>query len=108
MSEAGFEKVAAIDDVPDSMPFSVQLTSGEDICLVKVNGEIFAFEDRCTHAEFPMSDGELVDDYIIECGLHGAQFDVRTGEAVELPATEELVTYEVKLQGGDVWLRVEG
>jgi 3-phenylpropionate/trans-cinnamate dioxygenase ferredoxin subunit len=108
MSEPGFESVTSVDALPENTPIAVQLTNGEEICLVRVNERVYAFEDRCTHAEFPMSDGEMVDDYVIECGLHGAQFDVRSGEVLELPATDELSTYEVKLEDGTVWVKARG
>lgn len=101
----GFEKVASLADLPEETPVSVELGSGDGVCLVKIRNEVFAIENRCTHAEFPMSDGEMVDDYVIECGLHGAQFDIRTGKVLELPATEDLPCHEVEIIDGEVWIR---
>ena len=105
MSTDGFERVAALDDLREGMPMSVELSNNEQVCIVKVSGQIFAISNSCTHAEFPMSDGEMVDDYIIECGLHGAQFDVRDGSVMELPAMEPIGCYEVKTEEGDIWVR---
>ena len=105
MTQPGFERVASLSDLPEGTPVAVELSSGEGLCLVKVQGEVYAFEDRCSHAEFPLSDGEMVDDHAIECSLHGAQFDVRTGEAIEAPASESLSLYEVKLEDGDILVR---
>lgn len=105
MIERGFERVASLSDLPESAPVAVEFAGGETLCLVRVKGEVYAFEDRCSHAEFPMSDGEMVDDHAIECALHGAQFDVRTGEAIEGPATESLALYEVHVDGDDVLVR---
>lgn len=102
MSEADFERVASADDLADGVPVEVELESGRGVCLVKVNDEIYALENRCTHAEFPMSEGDMVDDYVIECGLHGARFDVRNGKVLDLPATEDLPCYTVKVVDGDV------
>ncbi len=107
MSDGVFEKVAAVADVPEAMPFAVQLGSGASVCLVRVGGEVYACADRCSHAEFPMSDGDMVDEYVIECGLHSAQFDIRTGEALEQPADAPLSLYDVKLEDGAIWIRVE-
>jgi 3-phenylpropionate/trans-cinnamate dioxygenase ferredoxin subunit len=107
MSEGGYERVAALTDVPEGSPLAVRLQSGAGVCVVRVGGEIYAFADRCSHADFPMSDGDMVDDYVIECGLHGAQFDVRTGEALEEPAESPLSLYGVKLRDGTIWIRVE-
>lgn len=86
-------------------PVGVELSNGEQVCLVKVGEEIFAFENRCSHADFPMSDGELVDDFVIECCLHGAQFDVRDGAVLEPPADEPLSMYAVELKDGGIWIR---
>lgn len=105
MNEAGFEKVASVDDLADGAPVSVQLANGEEICLVVVQGQVYAFQNRCTHAEFPMSDGDMVDDYVIECGLHGAQFDIRSGKVLELPAEQDLPCYEAKIDDGEVWVK---
>ncbi len=105
MSAAEYERVASVDDLPEHTPVPCELENGSEVCLVKVRGEVYAFANQCTHAEFPLSDGEMVDDYIIECGLHGAQFDVRTGEVVELPATENLPCYDVKIEDGEVLVR---
>ncbi|NIM51860.1 MAG: Rieske 2Fe-2S domain-containing protein [Gemmatimonadales bacterium] len=105
MTEPGFERVVSLGDLPEGTPVAVELSTGEGLCLIKVRGEVFAFEDRCSHADFALSDGEMVDDHAIECPLHGAQFDVRTGEAIEAPATESLSLYEVKLENGDVLVR---
>ncbi len=105
MNDIEFERVADLDEIADGVPVGVQLRSGVPICLVKVKQEVYAFADRCSHAEFPMSDGEMVDDYVIECGLHGAQFDIRTGQVVELPANEDLPCYEVKIENGAVLVR---
>ncbi len=108
MSDEGFEKVAVMADLPEGTPVAVQLGGGEAVCLVRVGDEVFACEDRCSHAEFPMSDGEMVDDYVIECGLHGAQFDIRTGGVLELPACEDLQMYEVKVARDDVLVKSRG
>jgi 3-phenylpropionate/trans-cinnamate dioxygenase ferredoxin subunit len=105
VTEPGFDRVASLGDLPEGTPVAVQLSSGQGLCLVRVQGEVYAFEDRCSHADFPLSDGEMVDDHAIECPLHGAQFDVRTGEAIEAPAKESLELYEVKLEDGDVLVR---
>ena len=105
MSEADFEKVASLDELPEETPVGVELKNGEGVCLVKVKGEVYAFQNRCTHAEFPMSDGDMVEEHVIECGLHGAQFDIRTGEVIELPATDALPCHEVKVENGDIWVR---
>ena len=104
MSVDGFERVASLEELPDQTPTSVE-RDGTSICLIRVGNDVFAISNNCTHADFPMSDGEMVEDFVIECGLHGAQFDIRDGTVMELPATESIGCYEVKIENGEVWLR---
>ena len=75
------------------------------IALHRVGDEYFATADTCTHMDFSLSDGYLDDDRV-ECGLHMAQFCVRTGKALSLPATQPLPTYPVRLEGETVLVGV--
>lgn len=92
-------------ELPEGTPVAVTV-NGRSLCLVKVGGVVFACQDRCTHAEFPMSEGEMVDDYVIECALHGARFDIRTGAVLELPATEDLPVFPVRVEDGKVLVQL--
>lgn len=67
--------------------------------LCNVGGEFFAVAERCTHAAFSLATGRL-DGSRIECPLHGAQFDVRDGSPVRLPASKPLATHPVTVEGG--------
>ncbi len=75
------------------------LVGETSVCVVKVKDEVFAVADTCSHAEASLSEGET-SDYKIECWLHGAEFDLRTGAAISLPATEALETFTV-IDNGD-------
>lgn len=108
MNDTGYERVATLDDLAEGVPVAVDLGRDEQVCLVKFRGEVYAFSNSCSHADFSMSDGELVDDFIVECGLHGAQFDIRDGSVLEPPATEPLTCYDVKVVNGDVLLQRGG
>jgi 3-phenylpropionate/trans-cinnamate dioxygenase ferredoxin subunit len=59
-----------------------------------VGEEVFAVSNICTHSYAELSDGE-VNGFTIECWLHGAEFDLRTGAVITLPATEALETFKV-------------
>jgi len=72
--------------------------NGRSICVAKVNGEVFALDDTCSHADASLSEGEIIDG-AIECWLHGAHFDLRTGEALTPPAVSPITRYEVKVDG---------
>ena len=74
------------------------------ILVCNIDGEIYALEDKCTHQDFELSPGKL-DGAEIECVLHGAKFDVRTGQALCAPAYASVPTFEVKLHDGAIWTR---
>ena len=74
---------------------------GTDVCVVKVDGEVFAIGDVCSHSDASLSEGE-VSDHKIECWLHGAEFDLRTGEALTPPAVAPVKTYSVTIDGDSV------
>ena len=70
--------------------------NGEDVLVVRVGDEVLAVSDVCSHSEVSLSDGEVYD-CKVECWMHGATFDLRTGHALTLPATESIETYAVAL-----------
>ena len=69
---------------------------GEEIVLCNVEGEIYALHGICTHEELPLDGGE-VEDGVLTCEWHGAQYDVRTGDVCSLPATRPLKTYDTRV-----------
>lgn len=73
------------------------------ILVCNVEGALYAVEDRCSHDNAPLDNGEL-DDYEIECPRHGARFDVRSGKALCLPATRAIETYAVEVRGDELWI----
>jgi 3-phenylpropionate/trans-cinnamate dioxygenase ferredoxin subunit len=104
-----FERICALADVPEDGSLRVELPD-VDIAVVNFEGEIFAIEDVCSHAEVPLTDGE-VEEFngapTIECALHGSCFDLRTGEPTNLPATEPVPVYPVRVEGDDVLVDVD-
>lgn len=94
--------VASLDDLAPGEPLLVRV--GETpVCLVNVDGTVLAVHDICTHALESLSGGWVEGDRI-ECPRHGAQFDLRTGEALTPPATRALPTYRVEVRDGRVLL----
>jgi nitrite reductase/ring-hydroxylating ferredoxin subunit len=71
---------------------------GRRIALCNVDGEFFAIDDVCTHAYASLADGYIEGDQV-ECPLHGACFDIRTGKVKSAPASVDLKTYPVKVEG---------
>ncbi len=99
-----FHDVAAADALGDEEAMAV--TVGKmDIALYNLGGEIFATADLCTHAYASMADG-FIDDGQIECPLHGACFDIKTGKALTAPASVDLQTFPVKVENGRIFVGV--
>lgn len=73
----------------------------KDVCVVRLEDEVFAVADTCSHADASLSEGE-VNGAKIECWLHGAEFDLRSGQALTPPATEGLEVFEVTRDGDTV------
>ena len=107
MNDDQFEYVASIGELDEALPCCVQLSTGEQVCLVRLQNEVYGISEECPHGEFGMSDGAVVDDYVIECGMHGTQFDLRDGSVIESPASEPIQSYLVKVEGDGVWVRAE-
>jgi len=78
----------------------------QGILLCKVNGSVYAIDDRCTHDDGPLGEGRL-DGFQIECPRHGARFDIRDGRAVRMPAVSPVKAYPVRVEGGQVFVEVE-
>lgn len=74
------------------------------ILVVNLDGELYALEDKCTHEDFELSAGPIDGDQI-ECTLHGARFDLRTGEALCAPAYTAVPKFPVKREDGAIWTR---
>jgi 3-phenylpropionate/trans-cinnamate dioxygenase ferredoxin subunit len=98
-------RLCLLADVRDGSAVRVEL-SEVDVAVVRVGDEVFALEDVCSHAEFPLTEGE-VDGETIECALHGSRFDLRTGKSLGPPATQPVRTYPVSVIDGDVFIDME-
>jgi nitrite reductase/ring-hydroxylating ferredoxin subunit len=97
-----FHEVAPTDEVAPGEVKQYQV-EGRPVALCNVDGELYAFEDICTHAFAHLSEGGLEGDRI-KCPLHGARFDVKTGTAKSLPAVKAIPTHEVKVEDGIVYV----
>ncbi len=76
------------------------------IAVFNVEGTLFAISDTCTHAEASLSEGRI-DGETVECPLHGACFDLRTGEALTPPAVEPVQTFPVIVQEDEIYVEIE-
>jgi nitrite reductase/ring-hydroxylating ferredoxin subunit len=80
---------------------------GRRILLANVAGRLCAVDDTCTHEAASLSTGVLKGE-LVKCPLHNSRFNVRTGQALEEPAEEDLRTYPVREEGGRILVGVPG
>jgi 3-phenylpropionate/trans-cinnamate dioxygenase ferredoxin subunit len=97
---SGYVRACRIDDVADESAVRVFL-GGRPVAIVKSEGAFYAIHDVCSHAEVPLSEGEVAAGRV-ECWLHGSEFDLRSGRPCQLPATRPVPVYPVKIDGDDV------
>jgi 3-phenylpropionate/trans-cinnamate dioxygenase ferredoxin component len=80
---------------------------GTRIALVRVHDDFYAVNDRCSHEDYSLSEGEVLQEECeIECWKHGSTFDLRTGAACSLPASKPVSVYQVKIEGDDVMVEI--
>ena len=104
MSE--FVSVAKVSEVSDPGSMLVEV-SDRLVVLIHAAGHWYALDDVCTHDGGPLSDGPLdAAEGTIACPRHGAQFDIKTGAALTMPATKPTVAHQVKVEGEQVCVRL--
>lgn len=99
------ELACTVEEVPEGTALRVVLDDGQAIAVVHTGGEWFAISDVCSHADVPLSEGE-VDGCTLECWLHGSRFDLRTGRPSGPPATIPVPVYPVSVEGDTVFVTV--
>jgi len=95
-----FVRVAKTSDLSAGEIMLVEVEN-ERILLSNLDGEFYAIGEVCTHAEGFLSEG-YVEDEEVECPLHGAMFNLKTGESTSPPAVECVLHYSVRVEGNDV------
>ncbi|MBK8447910.1 MAG: non-heme iron oxygenase ferredoxin subunit [Micropruina sp.] len=101
-----FRHAATLGELPLGASIPVDLGGDAEVAVVHTDEGVFAIRDVCSHAEVPLSEGE-VDGCTIECTMHGSRFDLRTGEPLELPATQPVPVYPVRLDGTDIYVDID-
>jgi len=77
------------------------------IAIFKLGDHYYAIDDTCSHDEASLSEGEIVEECQIECPMHGARFDIKTGKNLSFPAVVPVKSYPVKVENGVIYLEVE-
>ena len=99
----GFVPVVAAAELPPGA-MKVVVIERERVLVANVGGTFYAVRDTCGHAGAPLSSGSLIG-YVLECPLHFACFDVRTGKLLSGPVSADVPSYPVRLEGETVCVR---
>jgi 3-phenylpropionate/trans-cinnamate dioxygenase ferredoxin subunit len=97
-TDCRFYEIVSITDLEDKKRLFLEIDE-RPIVLFNIGGELYAIGDICSHDDGPLGDGDL-DGYIITCPRHGAQFDVKTGKVLALPAIVDIPAYPVRVVDG--------
>ena len=99
--------ICPVDELP---PGAKRVVDWEDleIGVVNCNGDIVAIEDRCSHDNGDLMEGDVdVDKCTVECPRHGSLFDLRTGKPLTLPAYVPVDTFAVVVEDGVIRVEVD-
>lgn len=103
-SQIVYYKVAEAADLPGGERLFLEVDN-IPVVIFNIAGQLFAIGDVCTHDNGPLGDGEL-DGFHIVCPRHGARFDIRTGQAVKLPAVKNAPSFPVRVCDGVIEIGV--
>lgn len=92
-------KVAQLQD-GEMTAFTVE---GRQIAVARIGSAIYALADECTHSACELSEGLIEEGHVL-CPCHGSEFDLATGEALSLPATEPVACFGVQIDGDDFYV----
>ena len=99
-------RVCGWSELADGTPRRVEV-NGRAVALVRIGEQVHAIDDICSHAEVSLSEGDVdFEECALECWKHGSLFDLRTGEALTLPAVRPVAVHAVTLEGDDVLVEI--
>lgn len=98
-------RLCASAELPEGEVRQVDLGDGRVLAVYRVDGQVFATDDLCSHGDASLADGEIEDGQIV-CPYHMGKFDIRTGEATGAPCSIAIRTYRVSEQDG--LIRLDG
>lgn len=105
MTERNWVRVADVGECEPGSLLGVEV-EGRRVVLANVDGSVYGLEDRCSHAEYPLSTGELSGDRL-QCAYHGAKFEVSSGRAVQMPAIRPVRSYDVEVRDEGIFVALD-
>jgi 3-phenylpropionate/trans-cinnamate dioxygenase ferredoxin subunit len=97
-SKLEFVKIAPVSELPNGERLFVEVAD-RPLVIFNIAGQLFAIGDVCTHDDGPLGDG-LIEGFNIVCPRHGAEFDIRTGKVMQMPAVVDIPAYPVRVVEG--------
>jgi 3-phenylpropionate/trans-cinnamate dioxygenase ferredoxin subunit len=100
-THAEYVAVATTDELTNGTRKLVEV-DGRPIAVFNIAGAYYAIADVCSHDDGPVAEGEVYNEFEIECPRHGARFDVRNGKVLSFPAIVDIPAYPVKVEGDQI------
>ena len=97
-SKIEFVEIAPVDELPNGERLFVEI-EGKPLVIFNIAGQFFSIGDVCSHDDGPVGEGDI-ESYNITCPRHGAEFDIRTGKVVSMPAVVDIPAYPVRVVDG--------
>jgi len=97
-----FLEIAPVDDLPNGERLFIDI-GDTPVVIFNIAGKLFAIGDVCTHDDGPLGDGDI-EGFNVACPRHGAEFDVRTGKTVSMPAVVDIPAYPVQARDGKIFI----
>jgi 3-phenylpropionate/trans-cinnamate dioxygenase ferredoxin subunit len=99
--------VCSLEDLPEGETRLIEVEGRKIGVFHCGDGELYAIEDRCSHDDGPLAEGEFdLDACTVECPRHGSLFDLRSGRPKTLPAFQPVDTFEPRVEDGEVKLEI--
>ena len=103
-SKIEFYQIVPASELPSGERLFIEI-EGNSLVIFNIAGQFFAIADICSHDGGPLGEGDL-EGFNVICPRHGAEFDVRTGKVVQLPAVEDIPAYPVQVRDGMIFVGV--
>lgn len=100
-----FVKVAKTTDILPGTAKSY-IVENEVVAIFNVNNNFYALRDQCSHMDLPISDG-IIENGVVTCAYHGAEFDIKSGDALCMPAIYPVEPFEIKIEQEDIYVSID-
>lgn len=97
-------EIAPASELPNGERLFVEI-EGKSIVIFNIAGQFFSIADVCSHDDGPVGEGDI-EGYNITCPRHGAEFDLRTGKVMQMPAVVDIPAYPVHVRDGNIFIGI--